>query len=241
MATFVMVHGAFIGGWAWERLTKALDTRGHRVFAPDLLGAGQRAAELHSELSPAVHADQIAELLVEHSLHDVILIGHSYGGVVVDLIAERTSERLQHLVYLDASIPEADRSLGDLLPQTAATMRERAAAEGDGWLLQPSDQLLDFAGPIEDADRRWMAGKVTPLALRCFTEPVSLPTGAAAKISATYIGGTAWPGAPVMATMAERAQQRGATYVELPTGHYPMITMPEETARVLNDVASRIS
>ena len=241
MATFVMVHGAFIGGWAWERLTGALQPKGHQVHAPDLIGAGQRAAELHPELSPAVHADQIAELLVHHSLHDVILVGHSYGGVVVDLVAERTSERLKHLVYLDASIPEADRSLGDLLPQTVATMRERADAEGDGWLLQPSDQLLDFAGAIEDADRRWMAGEVTPLALRCFTEPVSLPTAAAATMSATYIACTAWPGAPMMATMAERARQRGATYVELPTGHYPMITMPEETARVLNVVADRIS
>src|SRR5438445_13579590 len=134
MATIVLVHGAW-GGASWERfVAPRLRAAGHLVFAPTLTGLGDRSHLSSPEVDLATHVQDVANVLFYEDLTDAILAGHSYGGMVVTGVAGRMPERLRRLVYLDAFVPEDGQSLFDLVgAERAASMRARAAANGDGW------------------------------------------------------------------------------------------------------------
>lgn len=115
MATFVLVHGTWHGGWCWKKVTPLLRDAGHAVFAPTLTGLGARAHLLTVDIGLDTHIEDIVNLLKYEDLHDVILVGHSYGGMVVAGAAQRLPDRLAHLVYLDAMFPmDDDRSVREL-------------------------------------------------------------------------------------------------------------------------------
>ena len=232
--TFVLVHGAWHGGWCWKKLTPLLRAAGHEVYTPTLSGLGERAHLLSPQIGLATHIADIVALLEYEDLHNVILVGHSYGSMVIAGVAERAVSRLTHLVYLDAFVSQDGQSLFDTRPDKGAPVRERAEKAGDGWQLPAGGSTF---GVTDETDVQWLAARLTPQPLKCFTEPLRLTNPAALALPRTYILCRQGE-ASIFDAHAERAQRAGWHCHELRTGHDAMITVPEELANLLLTIAS---
>lgn len=231
MATFVLVHGAMHGGWCWSRVLPFLRAGGHRVFTPTLTGMGERAHLVSRDVGLDTHVQDIRAVLTNEDLTDVILVGHSYAGMVITAVAEELVERLRHLIYLDAFTPHDGEAALDLEPLgTDAAFRARAR---DGWLLMPAESDLERWGLREEQDRRWVWPKLTPMPLRCFEDKVALPSGAAASLPRTYLECTT-PANPGLRSSADRAKGENWLWQTLATGHEAMVTAPAELAQALS-------
>ena len=134
MADVVVAHGAWSAGWAWKKLRPLMADRGHRLWTPTYTGLGERSHLAGPQVDLQTHVTDIVQVLQMEDLTDVVLVGHSYGGMVATGVADRVPERLQQVIYLDAFVPEDGDSVASLTGQTAEAMR--AAAE-DGWKAQP--------------------------------------------------------------------------------------------------------
>ena len=134
MSSYVLVHGAWGGGWYWKKLLPLLHAQGHEVYAATLTGLGERVHLANPEIGLGTHVHDVVNLLAYEDLSDVILVGHSYGGMVITGVADCVPERIAHLAYLDAFVPEQGQSLVDLIPaERRAHVHEQAEVEGDGW------------------------------------------------------------------------------------------------------------
>ena len=174
MATFVLVDGAWHGGWCWQRLTPLLRAAGHEVYTPTLTGLGERAHLLSPAIDLDTHAQDVLGMLECEQLWEVILVGHSYGGMVITAVAEQAAERLTHLVYLDAFVPQDGQCLLDFLPpQARAQTLARARAEGEGWRL-PAQQEQQPFGVTDPADADWLRGKLSAHPVKTFEQPIQL-------------------------------------------------------------------
>ncbi len=141
MATFLFVHGAFVGGWSWKKVNALLRAAGHEVYTPTLTGLGERVHLLNPDIDLETHIQDILEVISYEDLAGVILVGHSYSGLVIASVADRVPQRLAHLVYLDAFIPQDGQSALDLFDQQdRAAIEERVQRGGEGWLLPPREQ-----------------------------------------------------------------------------------------------------
>ena len=127
MTTFVLLHGAFHGGWCWARVAPILRAAGHTVFTPTQTGLGERAHLLHPGITLTTFVDDVVGVLETEELTDVVLVGHSFGGAAITGAAERVKHRLRHLVYLDSAIPQSGRSPLDLC------RCRRLRPSGGGW------------------------------------------------------------------------------------------------------------
>ena len=241
MATFVLVHGAWHGGWCWKRLTSLLRTTpvevgypaAHEVYTPTLTGLGERAHLLSPAIDLDTHVQDVVGLLNYEDLQEVILGGHSYGGMVITGVAERAAERLRHVVYLDAFLPQDGQSLLDLFPADAqARTLARAQAEGEGWYLPPLEQEAEEPfGVTDPKDILWLRSKLSAHPVKTFQQPISRRNPVAATLPHTFIEctGTGW-----FAQFAERARSEpGWRHHELLTGHDAMITTPTDLAGLL--------
>src|SRR5437763_8418345 len=133
MSTYLLVHGGWHGGWYWGRVTPLLREAGHEVFTPTLTGLGERAHLLSPEIDLDTHIRDVLGVIKYEDLHDLILVGHSYAGMIITAVAEQAVARLRHLVYLDAFIPENGESLIDVIgTDFAATFRDLVQTKGDG-------------------------------------------------------------------------------------------------------------
>jgi pimeloyl-ACP methyl ester carboxylesterase len=236
LATYLLVHGGWHGGWYWRRVTSILREAGHEVFTPTLTGLGERAHLLSPEVDLDTHIRDIMGVLKYEDLHDLILVGHSYAGMIITAIAEQAPERLAHLVYLDAFIPKNGESLIDVIgPDFAATFHESVQAEGEGWRLPPLP--LELLGISEEADKLWMKPKLTDQPFKAFSQSVRLRDEAAAsRISRAFIYCNN-PAIGPYDRFAEQARHEGWRYREIATGHFPMVTAPRQTADLLLELA----
>jgi len=229
VTTFVLVHGAWHGGWCWKKLTPLLRAAGHEVYTPTLSGLGERAHLLSPQIGLETHIADIAALLEYEDLHDVVLVGHSYGSMVITGVAEVAARRLAHLAFLDAFIPQDGQSLFDTIPDHGAAMQKIAAEAGDGWYV-PLDKAT--FGVTDEADVAWMATRITAQPLRTFTEPVRLTDPAALALPRSYI--LCRKEEPsLFDAFAEQAQAAGWGYDELRACHDAMITEPAALAQIL--------
>ena len=179
MSTYLLVHGGWHGGWYWRRVTSILREAGHEVFTPTLTGLGERAHLLSPEIDLDTHIRDILGVMKYEDLHDLILVGHSYAGMIITAVAEQSVERLRHLVYLDAFIPQNGESLIDVIgADFAAIFHERVQVDGDGWRLPPLP--LEVLGITEEADKLWISPKLTDQPFKAFSQPVRLQDEAAA-------------------------------------------------------------
>ncbi len=135
MATFVLVHGAWYGGWCWQKVIPLLKAAGHEVYAPTLTGLAERASELSPEVGLDTHIQAIVGLLEEKNLHDVILVGHSYSAMVITGVVDQVPERIAHLVYLDTFVPRDGEAMADISPLVIRLLGKQAQAHGDGWRI----------------------------------------------------------------------------------------------------------
>lgn len=232
MSTFVLIHGAWHGGWVWQRVEVQLRAEGHAVHAPTLTGLSDRAHTLHPQVGLSTHVQDIVAHIEAHDLHDVVLVGHSYAGQVVTGVADRIPDRLATRVYLDAFVGEDGEAAIDLLPEKiAGHYRESVAGPGFGWLIPV--RSLNVLGVTEEADLTWLTPRLTPHPWLTYTEPLRL-TGDD-RVGAVFVECTDWM--RVFTPQASRAAARGWPTLEIATGHEAMVTAPVELARTLGRIA----
>jgi pimeloyl-ACP methyl ester carboxylesterase len=234
-ATYVLVHGGGHGGWCYRKVARGLRAMGHEVHAPTLTGLGERAHLLGPEIDLDSQIDDILQVLRFEGLRDVILVGHSYGGMVITGVADRAADRVGHVVYLDAANPENGQSLEDIAGPMMALARQAGRTEGGVELvLWPFPEAGRFYGVTDPDDLAWMDDKLTPHPWKCFAQKLVL-TGAGATIPQSHIVcSSTLPGRDVEALKA-RAEGR---FWEIDTGHDLMITEPEKVVDLLDRVAS---
>ena len=238
MATFVLVHGAVVGGWCWRWVAPELRAAGHDVHAPTLTGLGERVHLASPRVDLDTHIEDVVNLLRYEDLTGVVLVGWSYGGMVVAGAADRAPERIAHIVYLDSDVPrDGDTSAP---PSQHAAREALARAHGDGWRLPPAvtrAEALLLEGLPEER-RRWIVERFTPHPLKTWTQPIRL-TGAAAAIPTTYVRCTVGYDPDDEDTRRQDARIRGEPgwrYRELAESHAAPFTAPRAVAGLLDAV-----
>ena len=236
MATFVIAHGAWSAGWAWKKMRPLMRARGHTLFTPTYTGIGELTHLAKPDVNLSTHVADVLGVLEYEDLSGIVLVGHSYGGMVATVVADRASERIAHLVYLDAFVPRDGQAIFDLVgTETARGMREGAKLKGEGWRVPPNPLPPDTS----EADVAWALPRRVMQPIATFEEAARL-TGAVERLPRTYIycrkGG---PG-DMFAQFAKRAQSEpGWNYRELDASHNPHITMPDVLAQVFDEIAMR--
>jgi pimeloyl-ACP methyl ester carboxylesterase len=229
MATFLVVHGAWSGGWAWQKMRPRLQRRGHAIFTPTCTGLGERAHLGGPDVDLEAHVRDIGAVLDAEGLRDVILVGHSYGGMVATVVADRMPQRIARLVYLDAFVPENGQALRDLIPANAP----RAAGDEADWRAPPNPMPPDTS----EEDLAWALPRRIGQPRKTFTQAARLG-GAVQRLRRSYIYcSRAGPG-DTFRRFAERARgEAGWDCHELDASHNPHITMPDELAALLDRIA----
>jgi pimeloyl-ACP methyl ester carboxylesterase len=228
--TFVLVHGAWYGGWCWRKLTPLLAHAGCEVYTPTLTGLGERAHLGSRETTLHTHAQDLQAVLQMHDLHDVILVGHSYAGMVISLLAERERSRIRRLVYLDAFVPDDGKRVVDyLLP---LQRREAIVAVGAETGFVPPVPATAL-GVTDAADLAWINARVAKQPFATFNEPARLSAPAGAGLPRTYIACTEPASGSFGPFAAKLRDDPGWQFEELRTGHNAMVTAPQALAAVL--------
>lgn len=241
---FVLVHPAWHGSWCWKKVTPFLRAGGHDVFTPTLTGLGERSHLAHPMVGLETHVRDVINVMEYEDLSSVILVGHSNGGTLITGVADRVPERLLRLVYLDAFVPEDGQATIDLLPPNRRReMEALVRTEGYGWLLPRLLPILwdgivrDVWRVTDEADLRWILGRLCPTPFKTFTDPVRRRNPAAEKLPRTYIRCVQHQ-SPVFDRHAEMARRAaGWRYRELASFHHPAVTAPHELAKLLLDAA----
>lgn len=236
MATFVLVHGGGHGGWCYQPVARRLQSRGHVVYAPSLTGLGDRA----HLLSPAIDLDMqihdVVQLLHFEDLRDAIIVGHSYGGMIITGVADRATERVGHRVYLDAAYPADGQSLVDHAPFVAEARKAGRVVDGIELVLFPGTDPLGFYGVTDPATIEWMKPRLTPHPWKCFEQKLVLRNEEAMRaIPESHIICTA--SIPGREMELLKARSHGRVW-DIDTGHDLMLTEPEWVADRLCDVAA---
>jgi pimeloyl-ACP methyl ester carboxylesterase len=228
----VLVHGAWHGGWCWRRVAERLAAAGQRVFCPTLTGLGERAHLLGRDVKPSTHIEDVVALLEAEELTDVVLVGHSYGGIVITGVAARARSRLRRLVYLDSAIVEDGASWADIgLPQVVAE-RRRQAQQSSGGVSLPVPDARVF-GLTDPADIAWVQRRLTPHPFGGYDEKMRWSGPVGNGLPKVYVDCTD-PAYAGLAQVKDRYRGKpGWPFVELKTGHDAMVSAPAETAELL--------
>lgn len=232
MSNYVLVHGAWHGGWCWRRVAGSLASAGHRVLTPTLTGLGERAHALTPSVGLETFARDVSGVIEAEELNDIILVGHSFAGSVISMVADRMPKRLRHLVYLDAVVLESGQAPLDISPPELAAERRRQATETSGGLSLPPPAPESF-GVFEAEDTAWLRRRLTPHPFRAYTDPMRLDHPLGNGIPKTYVAVTEPEYAPLAAVRARVRAQSGWLWAEIATGHDAMVTAPEAVQRLL--------
>jgi pimeloyl-ACP methyl ester carboxylesterase len=238
MATFVLVHGGGHGGWCYQRVARRLRDQGHDVYTPTLTGLGERSHLLHPDIDLDTHITDVVNVLAFEGLHDVLLVGHSYGGMVITGAGDRAAERIAGLVYLDAANPTNGQSLIDVAgPMINMTRPLGAIVDGVELVLLPAPGAGAFYGVTDADDIAWMDDKLTGHPWKCFEQPLMLEhEDELWAIPQYHIVCTENLRTRDRELMARaRAEQR---FWEIDTGHDLMITEPDAVAAALLEIAT---
>ena len=242
MANFVLVHGAWHGGWCYRDTAAALRAAGHAVFTPTHTGVGERFHQSAENITLETHVRDVCGCIEWEELNDVVLVGHSYGGMVISGVADRMAERIRALVFLDAFVPEHGDSLIGLAnkalpPEVAAqfiTMFRGSAAEGHCGLMQPIP--AEMFNVVADK-RDWVNRRCRPQALATFESPALL-SGKHEKVAQRlYILADGWDPSPFRYFAKQAEGKAGWRVVKMPCGHDIMVDMPKELAEALTALA----
>ncbi len=232
--TFVLVHGAWHGGWCWRRVSDLLTARGHEVFAPTLTGVGERAHLLSSAIGLDTHVADIVNVFEFEDIRDAVLVGHSYGGMVVTGVAERLPGRIKSIVYLDAFVPADNQSMLDIVSEERRKQIGEAAAKSGGLSVPPIPAAVF---KVNQADQAWVDSKCTIHPFKTMTDKVRT-TGARERIAKKgYVRAADYP-SPYFSMIYDKLKADPAwrSYA-LPCGHDVMVDMPERLTEILEEVA----
>ena len=231
--TFVLVHGAWHGGWCWRRVADRLQAQGHKVFTPTLTGLGERSHLLRAGINVSTHVTDIVNVMKWEDLSAVVLCGHSYGGMVVSGVAEQATDRIASIVFLDAFVPQDGDSMLAITNQAVRDALKAATDRGDlGVRPRSAAAFL-----VNEKDQAWVDAMCVPQPVGCFTEAMKI-TGARERIAKkTYIRAGAYPNPGFDAALARVRTDKSWRIYSVPCGHDVMVDMPERLTEILLEVA----
>lgn len=231
--TFVLQHGAWHGGWCWDRVATRLRGQGHRVLTPTATGLGERAHLLSKDVTVEVFVQDLVNVLETEELKDVILVGHSFGGIAISGAADRVPDRIKRLVYLDAVILQPGQSVLSSIPREVATQRRAIIASAGGVSLPPPP--ASFFGISEGADADWLRRRLTPHPAGTYDSSLDLRNPIGNGLRTTYIACAEKPLASLESMRQWARQQPTWNYEELATVHNAMMSAPDAlTSRLLS-------
>ena len=237
MAAFVLVHGAWSGSFGWRKVRPLLAAAGHEVFTPSLTGIGERAHLTSPQVNLTTHIQDVVNTVWYEDLHDITLVGYSYGGMVVTGALDYLGDRVKHLVYLDAFVPGDGQSLQDLVGRPTALPESFPPAK---WLDEPMQREYD-----DPADAAYTTPRRVPHPSACFSEPVRLREPLEGRpVSLTYIKATGEPrpaegtGGPFWVAADRTKDNPRWRYYEIATNHMVSFNRPMELAEILLEVSA---
>ncbi len=237
MSTCVLVHGAWGGAWIWRRVLGPLRAAGHEVHAVTLTGDGERAHLRRADISLQDHIDDVLGLICAEELRNVVLVGHSYGGMVItgvaDALLSRADSVLQRLVYVDAQVPLPGESWSSLHSAEVQAQREATAAAHGGALPPADPAAFGLAG----ADRAWLLRRQVPHPFGPYRDALGYDAERLARVPRHYIACTQPAFATALAHHARVREMTGWQFTELATGHCPMVSAPLALSKVLTATA----
>jgi pimeloyl-ACP methyl ester carboxylesterase len=232
-ATFLVCHGAWSAGWAWKKMHPPMSAAGHRLVTPSYTGLGERAHLTNPSIDLETHIHDILNVIEYEDLRDIVLIGHSYGGMVATGVADRARDRIAQLIYLDAFVPDDGQSLFDLNETARPQMRELAKA-GDGWRVPPNPTSPD----TPPADLEWLSERRVDMPIRCFEMKLKLQ-GGELTLPRSFIYATRITQADTFGPFARRARSEpGWRYYEIEASHSPNVTAPEALMALLQKIVT---
>lgn len=231
----VLIHGALQTAATWDLVAPRLEREGRRVIVATLTGLERDAGDLTDAVALDTHVRDVVTLLKHEDLHDAILVGHSYAGMIITGVAEHARDRIAHLVYVDAFVPDHGLSVLDILPEPTRNTFRKLAEDGGGWRIRPNEHFLDLWGLEEGPAREFVKTRFSDFTIRCFEQPLAAPTDAARTLPRTYIASVKenYSVRPVFEPFVARAKREGWYYHELPTGHDAQAEMPEALSELL--------
>jgi len=231
--TFVLVHGAWHGGWCWRRVSDLLEAKGHKVFTPTMTGLGACSHLLSKDVNLTTHITDIVNFIKWEDISEIVLVGHSYGGYIVSGVAEQLADKISSIVFLDAFLPESGESLAAGASQPVKDAI--AAALGRGELALKPVPAAVFR--VNEKDRAWVDAKCTPHPIAALTEKIMV-TGARDKIAKkSYIRAAGYPSVPFDAALAKAKSNSAWKTFEMTAGHDAMVDEPDKLADILQQVA----
>ena len=249
MSAFVIVHGAWGGGWEWTNVAARLRAQGHQAFTPTLTGLGERSHLLVGErVGMATHVEDIVSVVEFERLDSVVLCGASYGGMAVTGAADRLGDRVRAIIYIDALVPVDGQCALDLLPGPFGAMVRRGLAEhGDGWRMPMPAGLREALvppGALADDTRRGYLARIRDHPAATFIDPLTL-TGTFDGLDRAFVRCTTAEfgeevGGDPIAACAARAREQGWAYREIATRHDPQLFAPKQIAVLIEELGSPV-
>jgi pimeloyl-ACP methyl ester carboxylesterase len=231
--TFVLVHGAWHGGWCWRRVSDLLEKRGHKVFTPTMTGLGERSHLLDAKVNLATHITDIVNVIKWERLEDIVLVGHSYGGIIISGVAEQAREAIASIVFVDAFIPESGTAVAESASQPVREALSAATEKGE-LTLKPVPAAV-FR--VNEKDRAWVDTMCTPHPIATLKDKISI-SGARDRIGKrSYVRAKGYPSIPFDAAQAKVTAMSGWRVYEMPCGHDAMVDMPDRVSEILLEVA----
>ena len=226
--TFVLVHGAWHGGWCWRRVADLLEQRGHKVFAPTLTGLGERSHLLNATIDLSTHIKDVLNLIKWEGLDNFVLCGHSYGGMIISGVAEEVQPKIASIVYLDAFLPNNGDNVAGTSERVTSVV---AAAKEKGLTALPPTPARMFK--IDEKNQAWIDSLCTPQPILTFTDKIAV-TGACERVAKkTYIRAKGFATPSFDAVVTQIKDDKSWAKYELPCGHDAMVDMPERVAEIL--------
>ena len=232
--TFVLPHGSWHGGWCWARVAEPLRAQGHRVYTPTLTGLGERSHLLSKDVTLDTWITDLVSVLEWEDLVDVMLVGHSFGGVVITGAADRAPRRIGHLVYLDSLILRDGESAFSTFPPDVAAARRKLAEASPGGLSVAVPPPSVF-GVTDPGDLAWLQARCTPHPLATYENKLTLKNPVGNGKPATYIAMKPDFASTAAGRTVAKAQ-REWRYIELDGAHDAMVTTPQALTDVLLDI-----
>lgn len=232
--TFLVCYGAWSGGWSWKKMVPLMHAAGYRLVVPTYTGLGERAHLANPSIDLETHIQDVLSVIKYEDLHNVVLLGHSYGGMVATGVADRVPDRIDQVIYLDAFVPDNGQCLLDFLSEAERQRMDGLVTSGDGWRIPPNPSAPDT--PAEDLD--WLTERRMPMPLRCFQMGAKLQNGGA-KLPRSYIYARRITPADTFGQFAARVKSApGWRYFEIDASHAPNITAPESLMKLLQEIVA---
>jgi pimeloyl-ACP methyl ester carboxylesterase len=229
--TFLVCHGAWSAGWAWKKMHPLMQAAGYRLFAPSYTGLGERVHLANASIDLETHIEDMLGVIQYEDLRDIVLLGHSYGGMVATGVADRARDRIAQLIYLDAFVPEDGQSLVDLSEPDRQRLQEVKAGD---WRVPPRSISPDTA----KADLEWLIPRRVDMPIKCFETKLKLQ-GGRLTLPRSYLYATRITPADTFGQFARRTKnEAGWRYYEIDASHSPNVTAPDALVALLQRIVA---